>query len=151
MPELVHGACLPRPHRIPYTYSASDGPSGHSPAAMTTVLAHRALPAPRPAPPFSRRCFGLAVPGRDQRGGQPHRWIRGTCPRRAGAGRGRPAQGWRLDGYPHPSRQIRIQCEGFPPLNWGRPNWVSIAVPELPSGIDVQGLVAETAVPEPDR
>jgi hypothetical protein len=50
-----------------------------------------------------------------------------------------------------PSRQIRIQCEGFPLLNWGRPDWVSIAVPELPSGIDVRGLVAETAVPEPDR
>jgi hypothetical protein len=27
-----------------------------------------------------------------------------------------------------PSRQVRIQCEGFPLLNWGRPNWVSIAV-----------------------
>jgi hypothetical protein len=50
-----------------------------------------------------------------------------------------------------PSRQIRIQREGFPLLNWRRPNWVSIAVPELPSGIDVRGLVAETAVPEPDR
>jgi hypothetical protein len=50
-----------------------------------------------------------------------------------------------------PSRQIRIQCEGVPLLNWGRPKWVSIAVAELPSGIDVRGLVAETAVPEPDR
>lgn len=44
-----------------------------------------------------------------------------------------------------PSRQIRVQCQGFPLLNWGRQNWVSIAVPELPSGIDVRGLVAETA------
>ena len=50
-----------RPHRIPYPYSAPDGPSGHCPAAKTTVLAHRALPAPRPAPPFSRRCFGRAA------------------------------------------------------------------------------------------
>jgi hypothetical protein len=50
-----------------------------------------------------------------------------------------------------PSRQIRIQCQGFPLLNWGRPNWVSIAVRELPSGTDVRGLVAETAATEPDR
>jgi hypothetical protein len=49
-----------------------------------------------------------------------------------------------------PSRQIRIQCQGFPLLNWGRRNWVSIAVPELPSDIDVRGLVAETSVSEPD-
>jgi hypothetical protein len=52
-----------------------------------------------------------------------------------------------------PSRQIRIRCEGFPLLNWGRQrrNWVSIAVLELPPAIDVRGLVAETAVSEPDR
>jgi hypothetical protein len=50
-----------------------------------------------------------------------------------------------------PSGHIHVQCEGFPLLNWGRGNWVSIAVPGLPSGIDVRGLVAETAASEPDR
>jgi hypothetical protein len=49
------------------------------------------------------------------------------------------------------SRQIRIQCEGFPLINWGRRNWISIAVRELPSGSDLRGLIAETASPVPDR
>ena len=69
-----------RPHRIPYPYSAPDGPSGHCPAAKTTVLAHRALPAPRP--PFPRRCFGLAA-----------RYSRFRCvPGRAGRHDGRRAR-----------------------------------------------------------
>jgi hypothetical protein len=47
-----------------------------------------------------------------------------------------------------PSRQIRVQCEGFPLINWGRQrgDWVSIAVFGLPSGVDVLGLIAEAAV-----
>lgn len=51
-----------------------------------------------------------------------------------------------------PSRQIRVQCEGFPLINWGRRgNWVSIAVFGLPSDVDVLGLVAETSVSGPSR
>jgi hypothetical protein len=50
-----------------------------------------------------------------------------------------------------PSGRIRVHCEGFPLLNWGRENWASIAVSQLPSGIDVRRLIAETAVSGPDR
>jgi hypothetical protein len=50
------------------------------------------------------------------------------------------------------SGQIRVRCEGFPLINWGRRgNWVSIAVHGVPSGIDVLGLVAETSISEPGR
>ena len=46
-----------------------------------------------------------------------------------------------------PLRQIRVQCEGFPLINWGRrENWVSIAVFGLPSGVDLLGLIAEAPV-----
>ena len=46
-----------------------------------------------------------------------------------------------------PLRQIRVQCEGFPLINWGRTeNWVSIAVCGLPSGVDLLGLIAEASV-----
>lgn len=47
------------------------------------------------------------------------------------------------------SGPIRVRCEGFPLLNWGRGTWVSIAVSQLPPGLNVLGLVAETAVSEP--
>ena len=50
-----------------------------------------------------------------------------------------------------PSERIRVQCEGFPLLNWGRADWVSIAVLGLPSDVDVLGLVAESVAPGPDR
>lgn len=49
------------------------------------------------------------------------------------------------------SGPLRVQCAGFPLLNWGRENWVSIALLGLPSDVDVLGLVAETAVSGPDR
>lgn len=50
------------------------------------------------------------------------------------------------------SGQIRVQCEGFPLINWGRRgNWVSITVFGLPSGVDVLGLVAEASVSAPGR
>lgn len=38
------------------------------------------------------------------------------------------------------SRQIRIQCAGFPLVNRGRPDWVTITVLGSPLGIDVHGL-----------
>ena len=51
-----------------------------------------------------------------------------------------------------PSGQIRVQCGGFPLINWGRQgNWVSITVLGLPSGVDVLGLVAETSASAPGR
>jgi hypothetical protein len=51
-----------------------------------------------------------------------------------------------------PSGEIRVRCEGFPLINWGRRgNWVSIAVHGMPSGVDVLGLVAETSISEPDH
>jgi hypothetical protein len=50
-----------------------------------------------------------------------------------------------------PSGQIRVQCEGFPLINWGRRNWASITVSGLPPGADVLGLVAETSAPAPGR
>lgn len=42
-----------------------------------------------------------------------------------------------------PSGPVRVQCAGFPLLNWGRGNWVSVALPGLPSEVNVLGFVAE--------
>ncbi len=50
-----------------------------------------------------------------------------------------------------PSGPIRVQCAGFPLLDWRRENWVSIALPGLPSDIDVLGAVAEATASAPER
>lgn len=46
---------------------------------------------------------------------------------------------------------LRIQCAGFPLLNWGTTELGLDRGAGLPSDIDVNGLIAETAVSGPDR
>jgi hypothetical protein len=47
--------------------------------------------------------------------------------------------------------RIHVRCAGFPLLNWGRENWVSIAVSGLPPATDLPGLVSRTVLSGPKR
>lgn len=46
---------------------------------------------------------------------------------------------------------IRVRCAGFPLLNWGHENWVSIALSELPPATELPALVSRTALSPPEQ